>query len=236
VKKFLGHPVTRTTRTIVRRIVITVAVILAVAFVTTLTVDLGPALRTRAEDAATDFMGRPMHIGRLSVRLFLGRFVVEDLVIEGITAEAKPFLSAERISVSMPWSTLVNRRIVFDAVEMTDWQMHVEMFPDGVHSFPRFTSDRPRGESSWTTTLEYVRAHRGEFSFEDHGTPWSVVTRNLDVTLTRPTSEYRGQASFSNGSVDFQDYVPFRIDMDSTFTLDGGTVRFDRIDLSSEGA
>ena len=82
MKRLLAHPITQKTRTIVRRVVITAAVILAVAFVTTLTVDLGPALKARAEQAATDYMERPMHIGRLSIRLWLGRFVLEDLVID----------------------------------------------------------------------------------------------------------------------------------------------------------
>ena len=236
MKKFLGHPLTQKTRTIVRRVVITTAVILAAAFVTTLTVDLGPALKARAETAATQFMKRPMHIGRLSVRLWLGRFVVDDLMIEGLQPESRPFLTAKQITVSMPWSTLFNRRIVFDAVEMTDWLMYVETLPDGSHNFPDFTPDTPRGPSAWTTTLQYVRAYRGEFVYQDYVTPWGVVTRNLDVTVTRPTSEYRGRASFSNGTVNFQNYVPFRIDMDSTFKIDGGLVRFDRIDLASEGA
>src|SRR5688572_16404519 len=221
---------------IVRRVVITSAVILAAAFVTTVTVDLGQTLKARAEKAASDFMERPMRIGRLSVRLWLGRYVVEDLVIEGLTPESRPFLTAKRITVSMPWSTIFNRRVVFDAIEMTDWLMFVETFPDGKHSFPKFTRGTPRERSAWTTTLEYVRAYRGEFAYQDHGTPWGVVTRNLDVTVTRPTSEYRGQARFSNGTVTFQDYVPFRIDMASTFKIDGGVVRFDRIDLASEGA
>ena len=236
MKKFLGHPLTQKTRTVVRRVVITAAVILAAAFVTTVTVDLGPVLRERAEKAGSDFMKRPMHIGRLSVRLWLGRYVVDDLRIDGLTPEARPFLTARQLTVSMPWSTLFNRRIVFDAVEMTDWLMYVETFPDGTHNFPKVTRDTPRDPNAWTTTLQYVRAHRGEFAYQDHGTPWGVVTRNLDVIITRPTSEYRGQASFSNGTVTFQDYVPFRIDMASTFNVDGGFVRFDKIDLQSEGA
>ena len=103
--------------------------------------------------------------------------------------------------------------------------MYVETFPDGRHSFPRFTPRQPRGPSAWTTTLQYVRAHRGEFAYEDHGTPWSVVTRNLDVTVARPDTEYRGQATFSNGTVAIQNYVPFRADMSTTFRIDGGKVR-----------
>ena len=46
-----------------RAIVATCAVILAVAFVTSVTVDLGPSLRKRAETAGSNFIKRPMHIG-----------------------------------------------------------------------------------------------------------------------------------------------------------------------------
>ena len=236
MKSLFAHPLTQKTRRIIRRLVVTCAVILAVAFVTTVSVDLGPALKARAEAAASGYMERPMHIGRISVHLWLGRFVIQDLVIEGLTPDARPFLIANRITVSMPWTTLVNRRIVFDAVEMTDWRMYVETFADGRHNFPRFTRDTPRDPSAWTTTLQYVRAHRGELAYVDHGTPWSVITRNLDVMVTRPTSEYRGQASFSNGTVDIQDYVPMRADMSTTFRIVGGTLVLDRIDLTTDGA
>jgi translocation and assembly module TamB len=234
--KFLSHPLTQKARTIVRRTVIVFAVILAAALVTTLTVDLGPALKRRAEDAASQYMERPMHIGRLAVYLWRGRFLLEDVVIEGLTPDRRPFLTAKQITVSLPWSTLFNRRVVFDAIEMADWRMYVETLPDGRHNLPRFTRNTPRERSAWTTTLQYVRAHRGEFTYADHGTPWSVVTRNLDVVVSRPATEYRGQATFSNGTVTFQSYVPFRIDMTSGFKIDGGLVRFDRIDLTSEGA
>ena len=235
MKKFFAHPLTQKTRRIIRRVVVTCAVILAVAFVTTVSVDLGPALKARAEKAASDYMERPMHIGRMSVHLWLGRFVLEDLIIEGLTPDARPFLIADRITVSMPWSTIFNRRVVFDAIEMTDWRMYVETFPDGGHNFPRFTRNRSQ-DSAWTTTLQYVRAYRGEFAYSDHGTPWSVVTRNLDVTVTRPTSEYRGQARFSNGTVAIQNYVPMRADMSTTFRIVGGKVVLDRIDLTTDGA
>jgi hypothetical protein len=216
--------------------VVTCAVIFAVTFITTLSVDLGPALRARAETAATNYMGRPMHIGRLSVHLWLGRFVVEDLVIEGLTPESRPFLLADRITVSMPWSTLVTRRVVFDAIEMRGWRMYVETFPDGRHNFPRFTRNTPRGPSAWTTTLQYVRAFQGEFSYADHGTPWSVVARNLDVTVGRPTSEYRGQARFSNATVAIQSYVPMNADMRTSFRIVDGKIVLDRIELTTDGA
>ncbi|MBI2189822.1 MAG: translocation/assembly module TamB domain-containing protein [Acidobacteria bacterium] len=226
---------TQKTRRLVRRVVVTCAVIVAVAFVTTLTVDVGPTLKGRAEAAASQFMRRPMHIGRMSVHLFRGQFVFEDLVIEGLTPESRPFLTARRIAVSMPWRTLIERRIVFDAIEMTDWRMYVEMFPDGTHNFPRFTRER-RGPSAWTTTLQWVRAERGEFTYVDHGTPWSVVTRNLDVEVARPASEYRGQARFWNGTVAIQNYVPMRADMSTSFRIEGGKVVLERIDLVTDGA
>ena len=234
--RLLHHPLTQKTRRIIRRVVVTCAVMLAVTCVATLSVDLGPTLRERAEAAGTAYMGRPMHIGRLSVHLWLGRFVVEGLVIEGLTPDARPFLIADRLTASMPWTTLVNRRVVFDAVEMTDWRMYAETFADGGHNFPRFTSSTPRGPSAWTTTLQYVRAYRGEFTYTDHATPWSTIARNLDVTVTRPTSEYRGTATFSNGTVAVQDFVPMRADMSAAFRIVGSKVVLDRIDLTTDGA
>ena len=63
-------------------------------------------------------------------------------------------------------------------------------------------------KSAFTTTLQYVRASRGQFTYDDHGTPWRTIARNLDVVVARPADEYRGQAKFSDGTVDFQNYEP----------------------------
>jgi hypothetical protein len=242
LKRFLSHPFTQKTRRAIKIAVVIFAILIATIAVTTVTVDLGPSLRRRAEQEGSKFIQRPMRIGRLSIRLWAGKYVVDDLQIDGLTPGSRPFLTAKRIEVSMPWSTLFNRRIVFDTIQMTDWSMYVETFPsspefpNGRHNFPRFTRGGPRRQSRWTTTLQYVRAYRGEFTYMDHGTPWSTIARNLDVTIARPGNEYRGSASFSNGTVAIQSYVPMRADMTSTFKIDGGKVLFDRIDLLSDGA
>jgi hypothetical protein len=216
--------------------VVVLAVALAVTLVTSVTVDLGPALKGQAEKAGSNYLKRQMRIGRLSVHLASGKYVVEDLVIDGLTPESRPWLRAKRIEVSMPWSTLFDRRIVFDAIDMTDWDMYVEQTADGQNSFPHFPTPKSDGPKRWTTTLQYVHAYRGQFTYDDHGTPWKVVTRNLDVLVARPSAEYRGQAKFSDGEVAFQQFVPFRIDMNSTFKIEDGLVKFDRLNLESTGA
>jgi hypothetical protein len=242
LKAFLHHPLTRTARRAIKIGVVLFAIIVATIAVTTVAVDLGPTLRARAEQEGSKFLQRPMRIGHLSVRLWSGKYIVEDLRIDGLTPESRPFLTAKRIEVSMPWNTLFNRRVVFDTIQMTDWAMYVETFPaspefpNGRHNFPRFTRGGPRRQSQWTTTLQYVRAYRGEFTYNDHGTPWSTVARNLDVTVSRPANEYRGTAKFSNGTVAIQSYVPMRADMTSTFKIEGGKVLFDRLDLVTDGA
>jgi translocation and assembly module TamB len=235
VKKLLNHLVTRHSWHAARGFAITCALLLAVAFVTTVSVDLGPALRSRAEQAGTDYLERPLTIGGLSVQLWRGRFIVEDLIIGGSDVASAPFLTADRIEVSMPWSTLFSQRVVFDVVEMTDWVMHVESFPGGVHTFPDFTLDGPGGEGAWTTTLQYVHAARGQFTYEDHATPWKTVARNLDVVVTRPTSQYRGQASFSEGTVAIRNFVPMQADLNTSFRIEDGQILLDRIDLVTDG-
>lgn len=234
-----SHPATRTTARIVGRIITTCAVILAVVLVTTVSIDLGALgiTKSTAEEQGFNYLKRPIHIGRISFRLWTGRFVIDDVVIEGLTPASRPFLRAKHIEVSVPWSTLINKRIVVQSVEMTDWQMHLEVLANGKHSLPKLTPERSSDrKSGWTTTLSWVRAHRGEFTYEDHGTPWSIVTRNLDVTVARPGNEYRGEAKFSNGTIKIQDYVPFSAEMTSAFKIDGGRVVFDQINLNTDGA
>ncbi|MGB2714540.1 MAG: translocation/assembly module TamB domain-containing protein [Vicinamibacterales bacterium] len=226
-----------------RRIFVRVAaVILAVIvglLVSVLTVDLGPSLRARAEREGSKYIQRPMHIGRLSARLTPGVFVIDDLMIEGLTPTDRPFLTAKQITVKLPWWTAFTRKLTIESIEMTDWRMLVETFANNRHNFPKFTRDRQnRGHSRFTTTLKSMTAHRGEFIYDDHTMPWMTVARDLSVSLYRSfaTNDYRGNASFSNGTIKIQSYEPFRADMRSRFKLDGSKVRFDRIDLSSDGA
>lgn len=236
MKRLLQHPLTQHTRRFLRLTVVICAVLLSVSVVTTVTVDLGPAVRKLAEDQGSKFIRRPMHIGRLSIHLWRGKFRVENLVIEGLTPTGRPFLNARLITVSMPWSTLFTRRVVFDSIEMSDWTMYAEVLPGGKHNFPRFVPDGPKKKSAWTTTLQYVRAYRGEFTFEDHGVPWSTVARNIDIVVARPHTEYRGQARFTNGTVTIQKYLPMTAEMTSTFKMDGALLLFDRMDLITTGA
>ena len=91
--------------------VVIFAAALAVCIVTTLTVDLGPALRALAEREGSRRIERPMHIGALSVRLFNGRFVLDDFVIEGVTHTDRPFLRARRVEVSL---SVTERHIYLD--------------------------------------------------------------------------------------------------------------------------
>jgi hypothetical protein len=178
-----------------------------------------------------------MRIGRLSAKLRPGVFVVEDLMIEGLTPTDPPFLTAKKITVELPWWTAFTRKLTIESVEMTDWRMVVETFANGRHNFPRFTRERrTQGPRRFTTTLKSVLASRGEFVYNDHVTPWSTVARNLKVSLNRGLNDYRGRASFSNGTVSIQSYEPFRAEMQSRFTMNGSKIHFDRIDLISEGA
>lgn len=236
VRSVIGHPLTQRARRVVRGVVVTVAVSLAVGLATGVTVDLGPSLKGQAETQGSRFMKRPMHIGTLKALLWPGRFRLEDFVIEGLNPGDEPFIRVKRLDVSVPWSTLFTRRIVISSVELTDWRMVVETFPDGKTNFPKLTPDGPRRPSAWTTTVQYVHAYRGETVYRDHGTPWSVVTRNLDLTIARTDNQYRGRARFSNGTVQIQNYEPFGAEMRSSFVIDAGRVVFDRIDLLTDGA
>ncbi len=214
------------------------AAILGAAIVGSITVDLGPAARRAAESQGSRYLERPMRIGRLSIHLLTGRYVIEDMVIDGVHAGDRPFFSAKRIAVAMDWATAMQPKPEFliTSVELTDWQMLVEKWETG-HNIPRLTRDnpQPQGPKRFTTTVKYVHAYHGQFTYEDHQSPWSIVCPNLDFTLGNlPT--YNGTAVFSGGTVQIQNYKPMSAAMRARFTLDGPHVEVQQIDIDTDGA
>ena len=65
---------------------------------------------------------------------------------------------------------------------------------------------------------------------------WTTVARNLEVVVAEDPAGTAARARFSNGTVAIQQYQPMRADMQGWFTIDGGDVRFSRLDLLSDGA
>ncbi len=223
-RRFLSH---------LRRTWMVTVALLGAAFVTSVSVDVGPVVRVRAEKMLTEVLsGRPVHIGSLKVRLFDGRFVASDVVIEGLSADDTPFLRAKEIVVSIPWRAVLNREIRIDSVEMNDFEMVVESFAGGRHSFPNIKSGN--GPSQFTTTLQYVRARRGQFSYLDHPT-WSAILRDLDVTVTQ-LAGYRGHATAQGGTIKIMDYEPMSADFRAWFRIAQSKVFMDRAEVATSGA
>jgi hypothetical protein len=222
----------------VRAIVAVTAILIATVVVSTVSVDLGPSLRERAEREGSKWLDRPMRIGRLRVELGRGRFVLEDLHIDGLTPESRPWLVAKRIEISLTWGALLHREVLFDSVQMTDWRMVVETFGDGRHNWPRVNGP-PRqpttGPRPVVSTTQYVRASRGEFVFDDHGARWGVIAPNLDVIVSK-IGEYRGRAAFSKGTIHFAGFRPMSADLATNFKVKDGKIHLDRIDLLTDGA
>jgi hypothetical protein len=227
------------------RLLALLVAIVAGALVTFFTVDVGPQLLTRAEREGSKYMQRPLHIGRLSVKLTPGVFVLEDVMIEGLEPGHRPFLKARKIEVVLPWWSIFTRSLIIESVEMTDWDMVVETwpsspgYPNGRHNFPKFTRDsKSTGPKRFTTTLRSMLASRGSFTYEDHGTPWGTAARDLRISLSRGVADraYLGRASFGDSTITIQKYEPFHARMQSRFTIDGSKLHFSRIDLASDGA
>src|SRR3954468_23990244 len=101
-----------------------------------------------------------MHIGRLSVHLFTGKFVLENFVIDGLAPADRPFLRAKTIEVSLSWQAMLPREVLLDSIEMSDWDMLIEQWAGGRHSFPKFASGAS-GRKRFTTTLQYIRTSSG---------------------------------------------------------------------------
>ncbi|HEY3383276.1 MAG TPA: translocation/assembly module TamB domain-containing protein [Vicinamibacterales bacterium] len=216
-------------------------VAIVVVAVATLTIDIGSvfggALKTVAENQGGRYIERPLHIGRIGIHLASGRFVVEDIRIDGVKRGDAPFFTARRVLVGLPWWRVFRtREFLIASLELNDWAMQIEKFSDG-DNIPRFVheSKEPKGPKRFTTTLQYVHAYRGQFTYIDHGT-WRTIARNLDIYVRHDTGEYLGTATITNGVVQIKDYLPMRSDMRVKFKVDGPIIRLPEIVLDTDGA
>src|SRR6185436_9821839 len=73
-----------------------VAAILAGTIVASLTVDLGPVARRALETQGSKYLERPMRVGRLSIHVLTGKYVLEDMVIDGLHPGDRPFFTGKR--------------------------------------------------------------------------------------------------------------------------------------------
>jgi hypothetical protein len=215
--------------------------LLLVTLVVTFTIDLGyvfgGVIKAYAESAGSTFLERPLHIGRLGIQLARGRFIVEDVRIDGLKKGDAPFFAAKTIKVDLPWwNVLSTRELSIRSVEMSDWTMQIEKFRQGTNmpNFKRKTA-APAGPKRFTTTLDYLHAYRGQFTYIDY-TTWTTVARNLDIYVRHGTREYLGTASITDGMVKIKDYMPMRADMRVKFKVDGGLLRLPEIVLDTDGA
>jgi hypothetical protein len=208
---------------------------LAAALVSVLAIDLGPGLRGLAEREGSKRLERPLAIGGLSVRLLRGEFVVDKLRIAGLTPTDAPFFTAERITIGMPWWSIVRGELVIQDVAMRDWTMNIEQFAGGRHNFPKLTLPKSNGPKRFVTTLRKFTGTRGRVRYVDHGMPWSLDARNLEVTIAK-SDRYRGTATFRDGVIHIMKFEPMWAHLDTSFVIDGGKVSLPRIDLRGDGS
>ena len=229
-----------------RRLFALAAALVATILLTLFTIDLGKiqirgqSLKSLAEKHGSKYLETEMTVGEIRALLSPGDFEITNLVIKGKPPGTRPFFTAKRIVVHVPWWSLLQRNQIVVEVQLYDWEMLVESWAGGGHNIPRLTpkTEREPGPRRYTTTVNFVYAHSGQFTYEDHATPWSVVARNLNFQLVRDFAfqRYSGKAEFANGTVQIQQYRPMRADMTTRFYLEPPLVRLQHIDLKTDGA
>ena len=114
--------------------------------------------------------------------------------------------------------------------------MLVEKWP-GRNNFPKFVNnDKPdTGPRPLHDDDEVSAGVAGQFTFEDHEAPWSIVAPGIDLNITN-LPKYHGTATFKGGTVRIQDHLPMWADFTAAFELDGPRVHLPRIDIATDGA
>ena len=219
--------------------------ILAAAIVSTLTdrSRARPLARSAEREALATSEAAGAHRLAVGIHLLRGHVVVEDFshrrAGEPATARSSPRSGCRS---SLDWSTAsrAGREFIVTSVELTDWQMLVEKWsrrpqlPEVHARTRRAAAGEARAGSP--TTLQYLRASRGQFTYEDHEMPWSVVAPNIDVNISNLPS-YHGTATFTRRHGRDPGYVPMWANMKARFAhRRQPRCAWTRIDLETDGA
>lgn len=199
-------------------------------------IDLGPDLRLLAERRATDYLSRPVHIGGIRAYLARGEFELTNVVIEGLTAQDVPFLSATRVAVKLPWWTALRRALIIDSVHVTGMKLQIETWPNDHNNIPKQKPSTNGGPLPFSITTKEVIIDDSQFVYDDNDADWTVTCRNLRMVVVRGMGTYFGRASFSNGTARIQTYVPMRADLDAGFVLEDQKIKWRRATLLTDGA
>ncbi len=207
------------------------------AIVASFAIDLGPAVRAIAEREATNYLQRPVHIGKVRAFVARGEFEITDVVIESLTKEQPPFAKIRRVAVSLPWWTVFSRALIIDYVRISGMQIAIESWPNDVNNLPKPKKrDGPSKPLPFTITTRQVITDDSEVAYQDHDTHWSVVCRNVNIVVARALNAYYGKVKFTGGTLTIQQYLPMTAALEGGFRIDGSYLRVHRGQLLTDGA
>ncbi len=218
-----------------RRVLGVLVAVIAGVLVSVFAIDLGPEVRGVAERQASKYLQRPVHIGKIRALVARGEFELNDIVIESLKPEDKPFARIRRVAVSAPWWTVFTRALVIDHVRISGLNVAIESWPNDFNNVPKPVKGNG-GPAPFTTTTRQIIVDDSEFSYQDHDTHWSVVCRNLSVVVVRALGTYYGKTHFTNGTIAIQQYLPMTADVDAGFKIEDGLMKLHRVDLKTDGA
>ncbi len=216
--------------------------IVAGAFVTLFTVDLGPvaARARRASKARSSFDGRCTS-ARLSAKLTPGVFVVEDLVIEGLTPTDRPFLKAKKIerrgAVVDDLQPRADRRVGRDD-RLGHGGRDLAVEPRISARTPQLSQVHARLEANGPEAVHDDGAERARVARQR--SPTRITARRgastasgLRVSVTRGIADrdYRGARIVHRRRSRFRSTSRFSANMQSRFTIEGSHLQFSGIDL-----
>ena len=202
------------------------AILLAVAFVTTITVDLGPGAprpgregrRQLSASATSRSAGCPSACSP-------AHFVVENLRIGGLEKADRPFLRREDDRSRRCRSRALAASRGADRLGRDD------RLADGGRDVAERAAQLPEvharrhaaaGPKRFVTTVRSVLAQRGAVHLRGPRRAVDAPSRAISKSRSQPRADgYGGTARFTDGTVAIQQYLPMQTDMRGGSRIDG---------------
>ena len=150
-----------------------------------------------ATSAASYVVGGEVAVEKTSFSLFTGRLALEGLSVQDAAKRDENVLEIPSLTLDAGMAPLLEKRVVFNAIEIGDAYLHVVREADGTLNVDDFTS-------GWNAQgyMEWAREHADDVDW------WSLLRRFIDYLGQPRPRKPRADLSRYAGGRSFPGYAP----------------------------
>lgn len=195
----------------------------------------------RAKQEVEQGLGAKLEIGKLRLDVWRGRATIDNFVVRGKETASEPALiQAKQLRIDIGLRSFSQSRVDLRGLALDEAKIRIVEYADGTTNIPtprRKTQGRPVLETIVNWRLGKLDVNRGEFSYNDQKTPFSIGAEDFKLHVDYLLASRSYQGTLDTTRLRYQ-HATLPVVAGSTnveFGITSEKIRVDRLVFRAEG-